>query len=239
MTIILCDDNELFLQMISDMMKKYVDLYHYDIVCFSSGSKLIEYCKSNAFDIVYMDIEVGKNNGIDMAMMLKDINPKSLIIYMSAFDTYYVPLANAEPFRFIYKGGIPNDVLEKKLTDALEAAVKRIEGKDSWNYIYNKRNYSVLFSKIKCFYSSGRRVYIVAEGEIEQNYYYAKLDDIQAELEKIDSRFIRINRRVIVNMTHTYYKSPKKVEINNQIYIVSAKYRQVFFEKFKYGKLKI
>lgn len=79
----------------------------------------------------------------------------------------------------------------------------------------------------------------MAEGDIEQKYYYAKLDDIQAELEKMDSRFARINRRVIVNMTHTYYINSKKVEINRQTYVVSAKYREAFFEKFKYGKVRI
>lgn len=100
--------------MVSDMLKKYVDLYNYDVISFSDGNELIEYCRFNAFDIVYMDIEVGKNNGIDMAKILKEIDPKSLIIYMSGFDTYYVPLANAEPFRFIYKNGIKNDALEKK-----------------------------------------------------------------------------------------------------------------------------
>ncbi len=240
MRIIMCDDNKYFLLMITDMIRKYAELYHAEVVTFLNANELLEYCRHHTFDIVYLDIEVGKNNGIDMAKILKVINPRALIIYMSAYDQYYVQLANAEPFRFIYKDGIPNEELEKKLADTLNEAVKRIEGKDSWNYTYNRKNYRVLLSKIECFCSSGRKVYIITECEIEQNYYYEKLDNIQEELEKLDNGFIRINNRVIVNMVHTFFKSWKKVEVNNKIYAISAKYREAFHEKYRpFGKIKI
>ena len=241
MRIIMCDDNRLFLDVMSNLMKMYAEeVYNADVVSFYSGADLIEYCKNNNFDIIFMDIEVGKNNGLDMGKILKEINPKSLIIYMSGFDYYYKDMVNAEPFRFVEKEPSTENSIEKNLLDALDAAVIRLEGKDSFWYTHNKRKYNVLFTKIKCFYSSGRKIYIVTDEKIEQNYFYGKIDDVLAELEKVDKRFVRINHRVIANIMHTYYVSSKTVEINKKIYTIPAKYRENFFEKLgPYGKVRI
>lgn len=238
MKIILCDDNIDFLKMITDMMETYATAYDAEVLSFSSGKDVMEYCKYNPFDIVYMDIEVGKNNGLDMAKILKDINPQSLIIYMSSYDCYYEAMVNAEPFRFITKDCV-NNRIQKDLADSLDAAVMRIEGKDAWHYIYNKKNYNILFTKIICFYSFGRKIHIVATEKIKQSCYYGKIDDVEKELEK-DSRFARINQRVIVNLIHTYYVGSNKIEVNGKTYIISPRYREIFFEKHKkYGKFKI
>ncbi len=236
----MCDDDKYFLLMITDMVKKYAEVYNAEVVSFYNGSELIEYCKRHTFEIVYLDIEVGKNNGIDMAKILKILNPKALIIYMSAYDKYFVPLANAEPFRFIYKAGVPNEVIERELMNTLNEAVKRIEGRDSFWYTYNKRKYGVLITKIQCIYSSGRRMCIISEEKIEQNVFYGKIDDTLMELEKLDSCFIKINRRVIANMLHTYYKETNKVEINRKLYTVSGQYRETFCERYKpYAKIRV
>lgn len=238
MKIILCDDNKPYLNMITEIMKIYASAYDSDVLSFTNGADLMEYCRYNHFDIVYMDIEVGKNNGLDMAKVLKDINPKSLVIYMSAYNCYYTAMVNAEPFRFITKE-CANNQIQKDLADSLDAAVKRIEGKDGWSYTYNKKHYFILFSKIMCLYSFGRKVHIVATDKLEQNYFYGKIDSVEKELDR-ENQFARINQRVVVNMIHTYYKGPNKVEINRKTYTVSPLYKEIFYEKYKkYGKLKI
>lgn len=236
MVVIICDDNKPFLNMITELMEIYATAYDADVLSFTNGPNLMDYCRKNPFDIVYMDIEVGKNNGLDMAKILKDINPKSLIIYMSAYNYYYVDMVNAEPFRFITKE-CANSQIQRDLADSLDAAIKRIEGKDGWSYTYNKKHYNILFSRIMCFYSFGRIIHIVSTEKIEQNFFYGKIDDIEKDLER-ESQFARINQRVIVNMIHTYYKGPNKMEVNKKIYAVSPTYREKFFEKYKkYGKV--
>lgn len=237
MRIIICDDCKEFLDVTTCLMKTYAKVYDADVVSFYNVYDLMEYCKNNNFDIIYMDIKLGESNGMQIAKILKEINPKSLIIYMSGFDYYYKDMVNAEPFRFIEKN--PDDT-EKNLLKSLDAAVIRIQGKDSFWYSHNKKRYNVLFTKIKCFYSFGRRIYIVSDGKIEQDFFYGKISDIEAELKKTDKRFIRINHRVIANMIHTYYVSSKTVDINKKIYNISAEYRENFFEKYEpYGRVRI
>lgn len=239
MRIILCDDNKGYLDLIAYLIEKHAKKYNADVIGFFNGDELMEYCENHQFDIVYMDIEVGKKNGMDMAKILKNINSKALIIYISAFDCYYSEMVNAEPFRFIDKNCTGED-LEKNLANALEAAVNRIEGKDEWFYYYGRMNYSILRMQIKYFYSLGRKIHMVTNCEVAQDFYYGKLDDVEEELKKVDSRFIRISNRVIVNMVYAYCKGKNKIEINNKIFVVSPLYRDDFNERYKkYLKVKI
>lgn len=80
--IIVCDDNVAYKDTLVMMLKKYTDLYDAEIIGFSNGRKMLEYCSKNGFDIIYLDIELGEDNGMDYAKTIKKMNPKALIIYI-------------------------------------------------------------------------------------------------------------------------------------------------------------
>ena len=233
MKIIFCDDNEDFLKMLVGLMQKYESLYDAEIISFSNGKDLMEYCRNHSFDIVYMDIEIGVSNGMDLARTLKVINPKSLVIYMSAYDFYFKKMVNAEPFRFVPKDTSDIRKMEKEFADTLEAAVKRLEGRDIWTYIYNRQQYNIEMTQIKYFRSFARKIYIVSGKKQEQDYYYGRLDDVQSELEHRDERFIRINNKVIINMIYAGYKGKNKIEIDKKVFAIAPQYREIFNEKYK------
>ena len=233
MKIIFCDDNKSFLKMLVNIMQKYENLYNAEIISFSIDKELMNYCRSNPFDIVYMDIEIGTSNGMDLARTVKIINPKSLIIYMSSYSSYFAEMVNAEPFRFIPKDTTDICRMEKEFADTLEAAIKRLKGRDIWTYIFNRKQYNIELAKIKYFYSISRRIYIVGDLDWEQNYYYGKLDDVQTELMSKDEQFMRINKKVIVNMAFAGYKGKNKIEINKRVFTVEMKYREDFYSRFK------
>lgn len=128
--ILVCDDNPRFVQTMLKILEKYAGLYDAMVTGFTDGAELLEYCQKHTFDIVYMDIELGKENGMSLAMTLKIINPQVLVIYISAYGTYYVEMVQAEPFRFILKDYSSIPRLEKQIADTLEAAMNRIGPKD-------------------------------------------------------------------------------------------------------------
>lgn len=126
--VLVCDDNKAFLKAAGLMLEKYAELYDIEITTFDNGTDLLEYCYNNKFDVIFMDVDLGKKNGLDIAKKLKTINPDFLIIYISAYEIYYKDMVNAEPFAFVSKSYPGN--LEKELTEALKKAMDRLDPKD-------------------------------------------------------------------------------------------------------------
>ncbi len=234
--IIVCDDNKPFMNMMVMLLKKYADLYNMEVSGFDNGKELLNYCCNNKVDIIYMDIEIGTENGMDLAKTIKRMNPKTLIIYISAYDYYYADMVQAEPFRFILKDVYASDYignLEKQLTTTLDAAMQRINGKDMWSFIFDRKQYSIILAKVKYFHSLARTIHIVGDvGEVPR-YYYGKMDDLQQEIEKIDSNFIRISKSYIVNMKYARLSSRKQVTIDDKTFSITPKYLETFREQYK------
>lgn len=228
--IIVCDDNGEFMQAMVDLLNKYVNLYNAMVIGFCDGRKALEYCRNNKVDIVYMDIDLGTDNGMSLTKTIKMINPKALLIYVSGYDTYYVDLVNAEPFRFIRKG--VGSKFENEVVASLELAMKRINKIDKWSFVFDRQRYVVELERIKYFHSTARKIHIVGEiGEVPE-CFYGKMDELQQELEDMDSNFARISKSYIVNMNHIMYLGNNRLMIDGKFYSITPKYRQAFKERY-------
>lgn len=236
-TVIVCDDNVEFCNLIGKLIEKNKEKFEIDIVKFYSGKQLLEYCRENRFDIFFLDIELGETeNGLEIAKILKNINKKSLMIYMSAYDIYYKDMVNAEPFRFIRKDTADIPRLEKELINTLTAAMNRLNGKEEYTFIFKKINYTIELCKVKYFYSVGRTIHICgAIGRAPSHFYY-KIDKLLEELQEIDDNFVRISKSYIVNIIYINVNSKKQITVDNKILSVTAKYRTDFFDRY-YSKI--
>jgi two-component SAPR family response regulator len=56
--------------------------------CFNSPKKALEYAKGNIVDAAFLDVEMGGMNGLQLAKRLKDINGKTVIIFVTGFTEY-------------------------------------------------------------------------------------------------------------------------------------------------------
>lgn len=224
--ILACDDNKDFLKMLGSILEKYATLYDAMVTTFDNGTDLLDYCYNNKFDIIYLDVDLGKKNGLDIAKILKSLNPNFLIIYISAYEIYYRDMVNAEPFRFISKNPMYFHNLEKQIADTLEEAMNRIDPKDIWTFSFGKRKYSVVLSRGKYFHSIARTVHIVGDIGDAPAYFYGKIDDIEDEIAKIDKNFVRISKSCIVNKKHSQRYGLEQVRIGDKYFPVTQKYRK-------------
>ena len=237
--VLVCDDDKEVTQKIVTILNQYADLYNIDIVGFYNANDLFEYCRGNRYDIIYMDIEIGKDNGLSIAKSLKLINPNTLIIYVSSYGNYYVEMVQAEPFHFIFKDFRDMPAFDREVANTLELAMKRIHRKKVWSFEFKRERYYVEIWRIKYFYSFARKIYIVGNLEADMpNYFYGKLDDLYRELEMISDDFGRINKRYIVNMRYVRYSGTTRIKVGDEILSFSIDYYDDFEKKMKkYGKL--
>ena len=231
--VLVCDDNKEFLKLMILLLEKYAYFYHASVIGFDNGQELVEYCREHKPDLIYMDIKLGEKNGMMIGKTIKAMYPKSLMIYISAYDDYYVDMVQAEPFRFIPKDAADIPRLEGQLADTLEAAVRRISGKEIWTYSFNRKKYKVELGKIKYFHSAARIIYIAGGLGKNPAYFYRKMDELQEELERLDGNFVRISKSCIVNMKYIQSVRKNKVEIDSRFLAVTTGYQETFAKKYE------
>ena len=62
-------------------LKKFFDDV---VICDNGEDGYNTFVKENGFDVVVTDIAMPKMNGVEMAKKIKDINPKTYIVFLSA-----------------------------------------------------------------------------------------------------------------------------------------------------------
>lgn len=89
---------------------------------FASAEELLEEIENGAgFEILFLDIEMRKMDGIELGKKLRERSYQTLIIYVSGYDQYMRQLFEAEPFRFLSK-----PLKQEELENVLDKAFERI-----------------------------------------------------------------------------------------------------------------
>lgn len=222
--IAICDDDKLQTSIIEKLVeeiaaKKFVKV---DVSVFYDGITFNDYYKrNNYFDIIYLDIEMNKMNGIKTAQYIREINPEVIIIFISGYENYFLQLFEVEPFRFIKK---PID--SKKFDEIFCKAYDRIMQQPiNFTYQYKKLIYKILLKDIIYFESKGRIVNILLNtGEIKE--FYGKLDNVEKTLCNTKIPFLRIHQSYYVNFIYIKNMSFSKVILNNGMILTISEERQ-------------
>lgn len=119
MNIAICDDDKMFREVLEKHLKNYFDerSISLNFFQFSYGEDLLD--SDILFDLVFLDVEMGKINGIDTGKELKSKNPHNIIFVVTSYEGYLDDAFNIRAFRFLSK---PLNVvrLYKALDDAAE-----------------------------------------------------------------------------------------------------------------------
>ena len=59
-----------------------------EIVCFTRPSDAIEYAKSHKIPLAFLDIEMGRMSGLDLCRELLAINPRTNVVFLTAYTSY-------------------------------------------------------------------------------------------------------------------------------------------------------
>ena len=73
------------------------------ITGFLKPSEAIDYAKETMISIAFLDIEMGKHNGIDICKTLMDINPLTNVIFLTSYPDYAVDAWTTAASGFLVK----------------------------------------------------------------------------------------------------------------------------------------
>lgn len=194
--IAICDDEILVATNIEKMLEELsiTTAIKIETDIFYDGSTLVDYIKKGKrYDIIYLDIEMLKQNGVDAAKAIRTVDTKVLIIYVTSHESFAKEVFEVAAFRFITKP-IELKIFQKYFMDAK----KEILGNPKYfQYQYNKISYRLPIDKIMYFQSDRRITYIITNDGSKK--CYGKLNDIEKRLIESDTYFYRIHQSFLVN----------------------------------------
>jgi len=198
---VVCDDNKAF----SRLMKKTIDNFmlnyeiEYKIFHFDGYSENFEkFAKKDlGFKIYFLDIKTSDGSGLDAARIIREKynDWASIIIVVTSHEEYrYEALGNRlYLLDFIDK---LNNCEERIKEDIIKELNNYNQRHKSLSYEYNHIFYKIEFRNIICIEKEPESKRCIIKTTYGNNYISGTLNDIE---EKLDERFIRTHRSLIVN----------------------------------------
>ena len=188
---IICQTIEKFL--ISFSKKNGISI-EYD--SYYSGEEVIQKLSNLYYDLIFLDIEIGIRNGIDVSKYLRDSlhNQTTEIIYVSSHSQYTVDLFDFDPITFLSK-----PIETEKLVKAFAKFLKRLKiNEEIFAFKNGREPIRVPLKDILYFESSDHK--IVLHTTSNQYIFYDKMERLVELLEK--QRFLYVHKSFFVNSRH-------------------------------------
>ena len=224
--IAICDDDMTTTSQIEEYIRQIEIEQHIQVQCriFFDGKSFMQSVESGeAYDLIYLDVEMPLMKGLDAAKKLREMEISSLIIYISNYETYCESMIETEPFRFLRKPINDVDLFRKYFM----SAYKKLENRNEYyTYSYKKIHHKININDIMYFESNNRKICIHTNGNQENNAFYGQLDKVEKELESKSCTFIRIHQSYLVNSTYINTVQHDAVILKNKAELSISEKRQ-------------
>ena len=237
--IAICDDDKNFISLLKKRIVKadVLDVESMRFYEFCSGEEL-SLCENVDFDVVFMDMQMGKMDGYETAMELRKHNDKFILVFCSGIVMPVPQFFKANVFRYLDK-----NALEKECGEELDAILKEMELRNENPFLMCNINSGkeqirvypedILYIAIRykgCQVYTDKRTSQLSEEDVLRIGMNIK------EVEQIFNEscgFVRIHNSYIVNMAYikevaeTYIKLLDDTQLN-VARSKMKKFRQIF-----------
>lgn len=212
-----CDDQENDLEKIYIKLRKYLDkhLLSVKIDLFSRGDALTSSPHIADYDLVLLDVNMERINGIDVARELRKINQKAVLMYISELAEFARMGYEVRAFRYILKQD-----MEASFERCMDAAWRELQKRkrtfaiktDCGDYIVPLKN--ILY--VECV-QKRQVAFHLQQSPRNVCTYYEKLSSIEEKLSPVG--FLRISKGFLVNMEHIEYIGGTTVTLSDKTVI--------------------
>lgn len=169
-------------------------------------AKAIIEVKTKKPTIIFMDIELPDDNGVDCSKKILDLDPKAIIIFATAHEEYMSDAFEMYAFDYIMKPFSIERISEtldkidaidnKKVEYSLKGDLNKLQNKDRLSFKYKNEIIFIDINEIIFIEREDRRTVIYT---IDNKYYTN--DTLSIIEEKLDSKtFLRSHRSYIINI---------------------------------------
>lgn len=180
---------------------------------FISGEELLADVEvTGYFDIVLLDIVFERGiDGLTVAKKIKELYEHFCLIFISQYDNYYKEVFHIHPFQYLEKSSS-----EKKIIESLEQAERDFRYlNEIYVFRYKGMTYSIQLQDVM-YFSSDKRVIRVLMQNGDEYFFYKKLDELEGQMQKYNTKFLRIHKSYLVNGWQILQYHPKFVVMRNK-----------------------
>ena len=210
MKIVICDDMQEDLDLISTYIMKCANDLNIEIECnsYMDGNDLLNNI-NDELDVVFLDIDMPKPNGIDIANTLNEKFPELNIVFITNHSNLVFDVIKFRPLGFVRKN---------KIEDEMKQALIRVQ-----NEIYNN---SVVFQNLMVI-KMNDILYMESKGHNIEIHTKEKVQTVRATMSEYEQKlkpygFVRIHKGFIVNMKFICRINGRIVKLDNGIELISG-----------------
>lgn len=206
-----CDDFPETVTQVNEYLVEYQQLrdVKLDIKSFYNAEELWEYLRRNPCDLVILDIELVKMNGVELGQLIRtELNDHTMkIVYISAKDCYDRQLFEAQPLNFL-----PKPIDKEKLYKMIDLTIDLLRDTERFFVFENKQGaFRIRFNDIIYFESLDHDIKIAA---VSGNYEFkSSLSEVLKQLS--DSRFLQVHRSYIINYSNANHIKYEEIIMSN------------------------
>lgn len=206
MRIAVCDDEEKFLFELKNILDSLCFEADLRVDTFIDGISLETLFAKDPYDVVFLDIEMGKENGIDVARRIREMNEKTYIIFLTSHIEYAIEGYEVNALRYMTKPAEKDKVIEimryifKKQKESRTISIK-----------YEGENVLLPVTDILYLESMDKYVKI----HMEKKYYIVRSNLNEFEERLKDDNFVRIHRCFVINPGKVVKFSKNGVTLSN------------------------
>lgn len=223
--IAICEDEKYQQKLLKNYLQQIFNdlLYKYELYIFNSGEELFDNYPKN-IDIFFLDIQMDKLNGMDVAKKIREIdNQRVEIIFTTSLIEYVQEGYEVRAYRYLLKP-IKFDDIKKHTISCIE----EISKKKSNHIVVNGKNdiYKINIVDIMYIEIQGKEMMIHT---INENYNVRlSMDKIEKELRVYN--FFRCHRSFLINIAYVNKVKQYIVTLDNNEEVPISRYK---FKEFK------
>ena len=206
----ICDDSIIDSNYVKELVINWSTKRKYQVninVFPSAEAFLFHYEENKNYDVLLLDIEMGKMDGVTLARNIRSSNKSVQIIFITGYSDYIAEGYEVEALHYLMK-----PLKEEKLYDVLERALSKVIQNEK-SIILNLSDEIVRIPLHEILYIDVDRNYITVHAN--KDYIIKKtLSEIEKEL---DERFFRIGRSAIVNLKFINRVTKQDVYLSNGV----------------------
>lgn len=235
MKLAIVDDNKIEQEMLSDTLNVYASdkQLTLEIHTFCDGISFLNAYTPGDFNLIFMDIFLKDETGIDIVRKIRQIDPKVLIVFLTTSAEH---IFEAAPFHFF--DYILKPFACEQIFHVLDEATQFLpENEPELSFEYRSFDVHFPLSAIQYIYSNNHEI-IIQTTNGSQTFrlpFYSITQDLD------DPRFLQCNRGIMLNMDYIKSMEADYFEMtDSRCFPIKTKGRKQIREKYiQYQFLKI
>lgn len=227
----ICDNEELQIK-INMLYVKEIALKHgfnFSIETFISGTRLNEYLSSDFLDVIFLDIQLENESGIDIAKEIKLKYPNIIIVFITGHREFANEAFDVEAMGYVLK---PIEICKVE-----QLLIKILKFVNLINLNGNSHGFKIKINNTRKWLPFSCIIYLKKINTqslvVTKNSSLETYESLDSLMNKLSNNFIRITQSLIININEVKHVKKNIVTLKNNIeYKIGRAYYKNFLTNY-------